>query len=355
MGRRRAHRGTGVVTRRVAELLLELAARRWPAEVRDDLRREWAAELHALAESGRWTTMVGFAASLAVSRAGAPIVDRTVMHGRAGRTVAALLLSPIACVGIVALGVLALFSVDSLLVRASWVERAQRPIWAAFTIVLAVVLAVFAARWARHNALGGPLRIALGVVLPVGTAVILFVYVVNFRYVVNAEGLADAVPGLLLWLAGLTLALWAAASLAARGRVRAAWWVGVLGALVAADLAVILVIVDAYPAGFGAGPTIEARERVDPISAPLWLFACWTDWNFGLPRPIEWEIFLITNRVLIEPMLYLACTPYALAYTIRAARFAPTAPVALVQTRSDTGWTYKASGKPHRGTRSANG
>ncbi|MEW2142540.1 hypothetical protein AB0869_06950 [Micromonospora vinacea] len=323
-----------MVTRRVAELLLDLAARRWPAEVRDDLSREWAAELHVLAESGRRTTMLGFAVSLAVSRAGAPLVDRTLMHGRASRTAAALLLSPIACVGIVALSGFAMFPFyEWLMFRVSWGERAQKPIWAAITILLAVVLAVFAARWARHNALDGPLRIALGVVLPVGAAVILFMYVTF------AEGLAGAVPGLLLWLAGLTLALWAAARLAARGRLRAAWWVGVLGALVAADLAVILAIVDAYPAGFGAGPTIDARERVDPISAPLWLLACWTDWNFGLPRPIDWEVFLITNRVFLEPMLYLACMPYALAYTIRAARSAPTVPVALVETRRATGWT----------------
>ncbi|MET8092040.1 hypothetical protein [Micromonospora sp. NPDC005220] len=316
-----------MVTRRIAEVLLELAARRWPADVRDDLRREWAAELHVLAESGRRTRMVGFAVSLAVSRAGAPLVDRNLLRGRARRTAAALLLSPIACVGIVAVGGLAMFSVHNVLMfRVSWAERAQKPIWALSIIVLAVLLAVFAARWARHSALDGPLRITLGVVLPVGVAVILFLYVTN------AESLAGAVPGLLLWLAGLTLALWGAASLAARGRLRAAWWVGVLGALVAADLAVILAVVDTYPGGIGAGPVIEARERVDPISAPLWLFACWTDWNFGLPRPIQWEIFLITNRVLVEPMLYLACMPYALAYTIRAARSAPAAPVALAPT-----------------------
>ncbi|MGW5561124.1 hypothetical protein ACWER9_28385 [Micromonospora sp. NPDC003944] len=327
MGRHRAHRGAGVVTRRAAELLLGFAARRWPAEVRDDLRREWAAELHVLAESGRWTTVLGFALSLAVSRAGAPIVDRALLRGRVGRTAAALLLSPLACLGIVALAGWAMFSIYNwLMFRASWAERAQKPIWALSIIVLAVVLAAFATRWARHNALDGPLRIALGVVLPVGAAVTLFMYITN------ADSLAGAVPGLLLWLAGLTLALWAAASLAARGRLRAAWWVGVLGALVAADLAVILAVVDTYPGGVGAGPTIDARERVDPISAPVWLFACWTDWNFGLPRPIQWEIFLITNRVLIEPMLYLACMPYALAYTIRAARSAPTAPVALAPT-----------------------
>ncbi|MEU8330089.1 hypothetical protein [Micromonospora sp. NPDC048839] len=322
MGRHRAHRGAGVVTRRIAELLLDLAARRWPADVRDDLRREWAAELHVLAENGRWTTMLGFAASLAVSRAGASLVDRSLLRGRVGRTAAALLLSPLACVAIVLGSGAAMYRAEVWLTGPDWLERAQKPLWAAFTVGLAVLLAVFAARWARHTALGGPLRIALGVVLPVGATVILLMHVIG------PEDLA-AVPGLLLWLAGLTLALWAAASLAARGRLRAAWWVGVLGALVAADLAVILVVVDAYPTAIGAGPTIHAREHVDPISAPLWLFACWTDWNFGLPRPIDWEIFLITNRVVIEPMLYLACTPYALAYAIRAARSAPTAPVAL--------------------------
>ncbi|MEU8423126.1 hypothetical protein AB0C15_19840 [Micromonospora sp. NPDC048835] len=327
MGRHRAHRGPDVVTRRAAELLLGLAARRWPAGVRDDLRREWAAELHVLAESGRRTKVLGFALSLAVSRAGAPIVDRALMRGRVGRTAAAVLLSPLACVGIVALGGWAMFSIYNwLMFRASWAERAQKPIWTAFIVVLGVVLAAFAARWARHNALDSPLRTTLGVVLPIGVAVILFVRITS------PESLAGAVPGLLLWLAGLTLALWAAASLAARGRLRAAWWVGVLGALVAADLAVILAIVDAYPTAVGVGPTIDARERVDPISAPVWIFACWTDWNFGLPRPIDWEIFLITNRVLIEPMLYLACMPYALAYTIRAARSAPAAPVAVAPT-----------------------
>ncbi|MEK8109892.1 hypothetical protein NKG94_46570 [Micromonospora sp. M12] len=51
------------------------------------------------------------------------------------------------------------------------------------------------------------------------------------------------------------------------------------------------------------------------------------------PAPAHpWEMFLITDQVLVEPMLYLACTPYALAYTIRAARSAPAAPVALSPT-----------------------
>ncbi|WCN80126.1 hypothetical protein [Micromonospora sp. LH3U1] len=330
MGRHRADRGASMVTRRAAELLLEMAARRWPADVRDDLRREWAAELHVLAESGRRTKMVGFAVSLAVSRAGAPLVDRTMMHRRARRTAAALLLSPLACIGIVVGGAYALSPIQVWLTGVSGSERAQKPIWTAFTVGLAVLLAVFAARWARHTALDGPLRIALGVVLPIGAAAVVFLYVLY------PDELAATVPGLLLWLAGLTLALWAAASLAARNRLRAAWWVGVLGALAAADLAVILAVVDAISAGSRAGPVVGPTplHSVDWITAPLWLLAAWTDWNIGLPRPtIPWEIFgIITNHVLAEPMLYLACMPYALAYTIRAARSAPSAPVALAPT-----------------------
>ncbi|MEU1680977.1 hypothetical protein ABZ422_18045 [Micromonospora zamorensis] len=318
-----------MVTRRAAELLLEMAALRWPADVRVDLRREWAAELHVLAESGHRTKMLGFAVSLAVSRAGAPIVDRTVMRGRIGRTAAALLLSPIACVGIVLVGAYALYPIERVLAE-SWSERAQRPLWSAFTVGLALLLAVFAARWARHTALDGPLRIALGVVLPIGAAAVVFLSAIS------PDDLATFVPGLLLWLAGLTLALWAAASLAVRHRLHAAWWVGVLGALAAADLAMILAVVDAISAGYRAGPVIGPTpvESIDRISAPLWLLAAWTDWNIGLPRPtIPWEIFgIISNRVPTEPMLYLACTPYALAYTIRAARSAPTAPVVLAST-----------------------
>ncbi|SCE99476.1 hypothetical protein GA0070607_4124 [Micromonospora coriariae] len=314
-----------MVTRRAAELLLAMAARRWPADIRDDLRREWTAELHVLAASGRRTKMVGFAMSLAVSRAGAPLVDRTVLHRRARRTAAALLLSPLASVGIVVVTGLALHPIQRWLMGMIWSDRTQKQIWTVLIVGLAVLLAVFAARWARHTALHGPLRIALGVVLPIGAAA------VPLLYVIYPNDVARVVPGLLLWLAGLTLALWAAASLAAREQVRAAWWVGVLGALVAADLAVILAVVDSIPGGTAAGPVIGAipLDSVDRTSAPLWLFASWTDWNFGLPRPIQWEIFLITNKVLVEPMLYLACMPYALAYTIRAARSAPAAPVAL--------------------------
>ncbi|WFE52519.1 hypothetical protein [Micromonospora sp. WMMD1155] len=144
----------------------------------------------------------------------------------------------------------------------------QLPLWSLLTTGSAVLLAVHAARWARHTALGGPLRIALGVVLPIGAVMALAGYTLD----------PDDMPG--------------------------------------------------------SGPVIEATagDSVDRISAPLWLFSCLTDWNFGLPRPTRWKIFLIADEVLVEPMFYLACSPYALAYTIRAARSAPAEQVALAAT-----------------------
>ncbi|PWR04829.1 hypothetical protein DKT68_30130 [Micromonospora acroterricola] len=118
-----------MVTRRVAEMVLAVAARRWPTDLRDDLQREWVAELHVLAADGRRTKMVGFAVSLAVGRAGAPLVDRTTVHRRARRcTVAALLLAPPACVGIVVGTALAMNPIQTWLMGVRWSERAQKPL-----------------------------------------------------------------------------------------------------------------------------------------------------------------------------------------------------------------------------------
>jgi hypothetical protein len=72
-----------MVTGRLVAVLLELAVRRWPAGLRDELHREWLAELHMLAAGGQRARMLRFAASLAVSRPAAdPLVDRSVMTKR---------------------------------------------------------------------------------------------------------------------------------------------------------------------------------------------------------------------------------------------------------------------------------
>ncbi|PWU50151.1 hypothetical protein DLE60_09755 [Micromonospora globispora] len=310
------------MTRRAADVLLRVAARRWPTDLRAGLHREWSAELHVLATRGRRAQMLRFAASLAASRPGSPLTDRSLMNRRIRRTAIALLLAPLACVGIFLVSAVIMNVVVGLLSRFSWSMALQVPLLTALTGTLAVVLAVFAARWARHTALTGPVRIALGVLIPIGTTAGLIEYGLNSDTGTSSR----TAPGLLLWLTGLTLVLWGAVRLAGRGRVRAAWWLGILGAITVADLAVILTVINHIPAASPV-PLVDGlpqNEFVDRISAPLWLFVSYTDWAFGLPRPTDSEIFLITDLVDLQPFLYLACTPYALTYAIRAAREQPT-------------------------------
>ncbi|MET8833034.1 hypothetical protein ABZV78_03835 [Micromonospora sp. NPDC004540] len=313
-----------MVTRRLAGLLLRAAARRWPAELRADLVREWDAELHVLAGRGERWRMLRFAASLATSRAGAPVLDRAVPHRRLRRTAAVLLLAPPACVAVVVLAAVVMsLAYATLDFRVAWATAVQLPLWSGLTAAAGVLLALLVTRAARRTVRTGPLATALGVVLPVALTVTVVFTAFAGR---GEQGLPGTVPGLLLWLALLVSALWGAGLLARRGRTRLAWAVGVLGALVAADAAVVLAVVSAIPSA-PAGPVAEGLppDTVDRVSAPLWLLTCWTDSSLGLPRPTAWERFLITDRVLVEPMFYLACTPYVVAYTVAAARPAPAA------------------------------
>ncbi|WP_236647294.1 hypothetical protein [Micromonospora sicca] len=315
-----------MVTRRLAERLLRTAARRWPAEVRDELSREWHAELHVLAERGERLRMLRFAGSLAVGRARVPLVARSGLDGPFRRTVATLLLAPPAGVAIILVAAVLMNLVyNQLLATVSWANAVQLPVLTGVTAGLAVLLARVVRRGAARTARTGPARNALGVVFPIGVTAVLVEYTLNE----TTEKLTRVAPGLVLWLAGLTLSLYGAGLLAGRGRVRAAWLVGVLGALVAADLAVVLTVVNLI----SGGPEtvidgVAQGDTVDRVSAPLWLFTSWTDWSFGLPRPTKREIFLITDLVELQPFLYLACTPYALAYAIRAARPAAPEPIA---------------------------
>ncbi|MFG3579086.1 hypothetical protein [Micromonospora chersina] len=316
-----------MVTRRLAGVLLRAAARRWPAELRDELVREWDAELHVLAGRGEQWRMLRFAASLATSRAGAPVVDRAVPHRRLRRTAGVLLLAPPACVAVVVLAAVVMrLAFSALDIRVTWATAVQMPLWSGLTAGAGALLALLVTRAARRTVRTGPLATALGVVLPVALTVTAVLAALAGR---GEQGLPGTVPGLLLWLALLVPALWGAGILARRGRTRLAWAVGVLGALVAADAAVVLAVVSAIPAA-PVAPVADGlpADTVDRVSAPLWLFTCWTDSSLGLPRPTAWERFLITDRVLVEPVFYLACTPYAVAYAVAAARPAPaTAPV----------------------------
>ncbi|MFG1674732.1 hypothetical protein [Micromonospora sp. NPDC049282] len=303
-----------MVTGRLAALLLRVALRRWPVELRAELSREWAAELHELARTGRRWTMLRFAASLATSRA-ATSPDRTPVPGRLWRTAGVLLLAPPACIAVIVVALVMNVAYGWLSFGVLRATAARLPIWSMVAAGLGVLLALVVTRAARRTVRVGALPTALGVVLPIAATLAV---VLGWFASRNESGLVETVPGLLLWLALLVPALWAAGALARRGRTWSAWLVGLLGALVAADAAVVLTVVSTIPAT--ATFTDQPPDAVDRISAPLWLFTCLTDWSFGLPRPTRWERFLITDQVLLEPMFYLACTPYAVAYAIAAAR-----------------------------------
>nr|WP_227457496.1 hypothetical protein [Micromonospora purpureochromogenes] len=311
-----------MVTRRVATLLLRVAARRWPEELRADLAREWEAELHELARTGRRWGMLRFAGSLAAARSATPLTGRAGSR-RLGRTAGLLLLAPPACLAVLALAAVAMGLMHGWLeMRVPWAAAAQLPAWSALTALLGVALALGVSRAARRTVRAGALPTALGVVLPIAATVTATLALLAAR---GESRVWKSAPGLLLWLGLLAAALWVAGALARRGRVRLAWLAGLVGALVAADAAVVLAVVTSIPA---TAPVADGLppDSVDRISAPLWLLTCWTDSSFGLPRPTGWERFLITDRVLVEPMFYLACTPYVLAYAITAARPAAAVP-----------------------------
>ncbi|NES13992.1 hypothetical protein G3554_13255 [Micromonospora sp. PPF5-17] len=312
------------MTRRLAGWLLRAAVRRWPAELRDELSREWVAELHVLAGRGERWRMLRFAASLATSRSGAPVVDRVRFDARARRTAATLLLAPLVCLAIPLAAGLLVNLVLSRFATAHWLIDAQPSGLALLTAGLAVLLARLAHRSAARGTRTGPVRTALGIVLPVGLTAVGAEYALNE----TTDDLVRVAPALLVWLPGLTLVLHRVGVLAGRGRTRAAWWVGGLGAFVVADLAVALMVV----ANISGSPEtvidgVAQGDAIDRISAPLWLFTSLTDWSFGLPRPTPSEIFLISDLVELQPFLYLACTPYALTYAIGAAR--PAEPVGV--------------------------
>ncbi|HEY0697580.1 MAG TPA: hypothetical protein VGD43_07190, partial [Micromonospora sp.] len=168
---------------------------------------------------------------------------------------------------------------------------------------LAVLLAMPVARLARRDALAGPLRIALGVVLPIVLVTLLA------ASALGVDAVLRVAPGLLIWLAGLAPVLWAAAALATRGRIGAAWCVGVLGALLAADLTVLLTV-----------SQLPQANAVDPLAASLWVFTGWTGWPFAGTGPSGTGSYVTTPQVAVQSVICLAYTPYALAYAISAAR-----------------------------------
>jgi hypothetical protein len=132
-----------VVTLWLVQLLLQMAVRRWPAHLRDEMLAEWQGELHELASRRQRRQMLRFAASLAATRprlgGREPFFDPDASIGRVLRHAALLVAAPAACVALGAFGTIALV-VNVLLVMLAWVAGLTSPLLRPWSVVGAVVL-----------------------------------------------------------------------------------------------------------------------------------------------------------------------------------------------------------------------
>ncbi|AGL14926.1 hypothetical protein [Actinoplanes sp. N902-109] len=201
----------------IAERLIMLAARRWPADLAADLEREWLAELSVL--RGKPLRRLSFAASLAAS----PAIDGPTWEDRARSLATPVVLTLIAA---------ALFNG----VRLAQQHGGQMVAAVAFALALAAM------GWAGRRTTPG------GVVM-LGACVWAFLLAGNPVAVMPFMGWRDIGPALATWTVVMALVARSRSALAA-----------VAGTLVALDLAVV------------AGSVHGALSLGVPFwAAPLWL------------------------------------------------------------------------------------
>lgn len=127
----------------LVQLLLQLAVRRWPGQLRDEMRAEWQGELHEMAARRQRLRMLRFAASLAATRprlgGREPFFDAEASAGRVLRHAALLVAAPAACVWLAGFGAIALVLGVPLFMFA-WVAGLTSPLLRPWSVVGAVVL-----------------------------------------------------------------------------------------------------------------------------------------------------------------------------------------------------------------------
>ncbi|GAB3812278.1 hypothetical protein [Micromonospora zhanjiangensis] len=301
-----------MVSRRIARALLDVAARRWPADLRAELHQEWSAELHVLAAERRHARMLRYAASLAVAR---PAPRRSVPIGTvlagAWRVARLVLVAPLLCVALLAASLLAMNVAVNLVKTVT--GTMELPLATLFVLAAAVMMARIGRRWTLDGAPPGLLLLA--VTAPGFAFALLMNSVLGGVY-----KLAVHAPAYAVFFLGLGAVLAAVGRLARAGRRGAAWATGALGAVLAADLAVVLTVLNGH----------ASTEELPPAaSAPVWLFTAVTDSGFGVPGLGGTEIFLVGDVVELDPWLYLIFTALALGAVIgRAGRAVGAAPTA---------------------------
>ncbi|MBB4740355.1 hypothetical protein BJY16_003814 [Actinoplanes octamycinicus] len=300
------------MSRRIAEALLRLAARRWPARLRAEMHQEWLAELHVLATERRGAAMLRYAVSLAAAR---PVREPVAVAVRAAalwRAVRLCVLAPLAAaVLFTACLVAALTVLDPLLAALPFGDQPRQWVAALATAAAAVVLARSGRWWTAEGA--GLTALVLAVTVPG------FVFA-SLAYLLPA-GMSGVYalhwPGYAVFFGGLAVLLHAVDRLTATGRRRLAWWTGAVGGLALADLAVTL-------------PVLLSSGDDPPLaSAPLWLFAALNGGGLDgirLPGMTADQIWTVGDTTDFDAYLFLLSAGLALGVIMtRAARAVPAA------------------------------
>jgi hypothetical protein len=328
---------TGLV-RAVADRCVRSAARRWPAQLRDDLLRQWLAELDAIiadpaqSQVARWCSAIAFAVSLAVSpaveEAGAPArtwQDRWEALARLCAGAASL-----AGITLVAAGL-------ATAVRALPAGRSVPAILVVVALLVAavVVMAVMGAhttmardgadaagrsdpgwwsRWSRRRPVTLP--------VPIGAALFGFLLAGNPIAVMPFMGARDVGPAVAIWIALTALTLLGVRWLRGHDFGRLATMAAIGGSLVTLDLATMAGSLHAasslglsagsgpawFPLALLPGGTAEFGGVIDAVTVGGNRFA-------GLDVPAS-ALLLGNASAMVGPMLL--CTAFVMASALRA-------------------------------------
>jgi hypothetical protein len=291
---------------RAAVALLAVAARRWPAELREQEHRAWLAELHAIAtdpDAGRaarsWHAL-RFGLSLAARR---PAPSALPLAPAIATPRPALELFG-AALGVAIFGTLAAMLVVHL--PAAVADRLPDPDggdgvhrWPLLALVPALVaVGVLAGRrLARRDAPDGLTRTVGAIVLGVCCA----------RLFPMFGDVVASLPGIAVWAAGLWIAAAAVTRLARRPRRPLRWTALTLGVLALADLAVTSTV------WLSLGPGQAPRAY-----APAWFPGALLDPAVGLPMGVdaggESPATAVLDVVEFLPHVLIVATAFTLAY-----------------------------------------
>jgi hypothetical protein len=326
-----------MISRRVSEALIALAARRWPERLRAEAHREWTGELAVLAEERRHRRMLRYAVSLAAHPAPRPATTSTPVLLRAWYAARLLVVGPLVCLVLLVASLVAM----NMVVQGLWLDiaapvlpdwafqaamKTQLPLLSLFCLGSAWLAARLGRRWVPAGLGIAPLLLSATVPGFILVSAVLFL-----------DGPSDGqrlMPVGATFFLGLVVLLYFVArrarrafastetATAGRSAGTKAGWLGVVGAFVIADIAVI-------PAVLSIQLSPE-EGAIAVAAAPMWLPALLTDWGFGLPHPSPAEIFAITDVLVGVPQILMIMTGWALGLVLGAIASEPAAAPAAV-------------------------